>query len=587
VLAVGALAQQPQSASGTASVFDESTAPGPVSEPDMRPVQLGVRFVSSADIRVTGIRFYKSPDNAGPHLGTLWDSARKVVSRVEFTDETESGWQTAEFSTPVAVAAGDTLVASYLAPRGRYSADTRGFDTPVSDGTVTFPAGAGVYTYSEDGYPSRTFEKSNYFVDIVYAPGDQAPKPAESRAESSTPPTGPATPEDESDSSTSRETALDLPREPWWGGPRYYSRFSNAKAAGWAEPSFFPISVFFGKPEHAGRLARLGINTYMGVEHDGSDIDRITRLGMSVIAQSEWTESELGGDPLVVGWHVSDECEMGLGGCESAPEEDDRLRLQSEFVTEARDHDDGRFVQANFGNGVLGSYWAPTTMDEHLDLVDVSSVDKYAYSSPHVQSLLPGSPFWPEGKDPASAGAYGWLQDRMESFSSPVASKPNWVFVETAMPYLTEDDATSIEGSQIEGAVWNGIIHGAAGIAYFQHNNSGCGNYSLIDCGAKLQNTVKAIDSRVKSLAPVINSQPYAWTFGPQLETSLRAHDGFAYIFAMTDGSTGERGFRLPPGLADTVEVVGEDRIIDVADGTFTDSFANENTHHIYRVALT
>jgi hypothetical protein len=565
------------------SVFPNATKPVTVTDADANPVELGVKFTTNAPITVTGIRFYKGPANTGTHVGTLWNSAGTALSRVTFTGETSSGWQTATLAKPVAVAAGETLVASYLAPRGRYSADSGGLSKAVTDGTVTFPAGAGVYNYTTGSFPAQTYGNANYFVDIVYKAGAAAPAPATPPVAAKPPvqppvaaPAPPAT----------GASVLTLPRERWWGGPGYYSKFSKANAAGWDEPGFFPISVFFGKPEHAGTLAGMGINTYMGAEHDGSSISTITGKGISLLAQPEWTPAELGTDPLAVGWHVSDECEMGLGGCRDGDDEYGRLATQKGFVDGVRANNDGRFVQANFGNGVLGSYWAPNTMDDHLALLDVSSVDKYAYSSTHVQELIPGSPFWPKGKNPASAGTYGWLQDRMETFSAPAASKPNWVFVETAKPFLTEADAGTITGAQIEGAVWNGIIHGAAGIAYFQHNNNGCGTYSLIDCGAALQDTVRSVNADVKSLAPVINSQGYTWSFGPQLETSLKTHNGSAYIFAMTDGSTGSKSFTLPSGLTGNVEVVGEGRTIPVTNGTFSDSFAAESTHHVYRIAL-
>lgn len=585
--------QGPQAAHADESVFDASTTPQSITDPDRVAVELGVRFTTNADISVTGIKFYKGPQNTGTHVGTLWNTSRTALARVTFSNESRSGWQTATFSEPVAVSAGQTLVASYLAPSGQYSGDNKGFDQSVTDGTVTFPESAGVYTYRPGRFPSKVFENSNYYVDILYTKGATAPP-----TDPTTPPTPPVTPPVPPVTPpvvvpvppvvppTSGGATLNLPREAWWGGPAYYAKFSKANAAGWDEPGFFPISVFFGKPEHARTLAGLGVNTYMGAEHDGSSIQTMTGQGISVIAQQEWSPQELGNDPLAVGWHVSDECEMGLGGCLDGDNEYGRLATQQRFVNEARSHNDGRFVQANFGNGVLGTYWAPNTMDDHVGLLDVSSVDKYAYSSPHVQSILPGSPFWPAGKKTASAGAYGWLQDRMETFTSPAGSKPNWVFVETAMPYLTEGGAKSITGDQIEGAVWNGIIHGAAGIAYFQHNNSGCGNYSLIDCGATLQNKVKAVDAKVKSLAPVINTQSYVWNFGPQLETMLKTQGGSAYIFAMTDGGTGTRSFALPAGVTGNVEVVGEGRTIAVTNGSFSDSFASEATHHVYRIAL-
>jgi len=379
---------------------------------------------------------------------------------------------------------------------------------------------------------------------------------------------------------------LDLPQEAWWGGAQYYSRFPQADAAGWDEDTFFPIAVFFGKPEHAASLAAIGVNTYMGAEHDGSPVSAITGKGISVLAQNEWTPAEVGDDPGVVGWHVSDECEMGYSGC-TEDSESGRLATQQRFVSDLRSRNDGRFLQANFGNGVLGTYWAPTTMNDHVALMDVTSVDKYAYTSPHVQDLLRGAPTWPADLDPASAAAYGWQQDRMEAFMSPPASKPNWTFIETARPYLTEAGAGTISVAQIEGAVWNSIINGAAGIAYFQHNNdAACGNYSLLQCSTALRDGVKRINADVAALAPVINSPSYEWTFGDGLDTALKAHDGYAYIFAMTDGGTGTRTFTLPSGLSGPVEVVGEDREIQVVDGRFTDEFEAEYSHRIYRIGL-
>ena len=382
-----------------------------------------------------------------------------------------------------------------------------------------------------------------------------------------------------------RQARPELPLEAWWGGPSYYAQFPLAAASGWTDPSFFPIAVFRGKPEDAASLWSMGVNTYMGVEHDGSQMSTITGRGMSVLAQPEWTTQEIGDDPLVVGWSISDECDMGYSDC--GGDQYTQLAKKKQYAAAARSHADGRFLQANFGNGVLGTFWSKDTMRDHVSLVDVTSVDKYAYTSPHVRSLMSASPDWPSGKDLASSFAYGWLQDQMETFTSPAGSKPNWVLVETAMPYLTEAGATTISGDQIEGAVWNAIINGASGIAYFQHNNNGaCGNYSLIDC-PQARAAVAKTNAEIHSLAPVLNTQSNVWTFGAGLQTALKVRDGYAYVFAMTDGGSGSRSLTLPPGVrSNTVEVVGENRILAVADGKFTDTFASEYTHHAYRLII-
>lgn len=378
---------------------------------------------------------------------------------------------------------------------------------------------------------------------------------------------------------------LSLPRADWWGGPAYYASFAKAKASGWTDPAFFPIAVFHGKPEDAASLRSIGINTYMGAEHDGSTMSSITATGMFVLAQSEWTAAEVGDDAKVVGWNISDECDMGYSGCTG--DEHAQLNRQRRYAAAARAHNDGRFLQANFGNGVLGTFWSKNTMADHVALVDVTSVDKYAYTSPHVREILIASPYWPEGMNPGSSGAYGWLQTRMATFSNPPGSKPNWVFVETAMPYLTEAGASSVTPEQLEGAVWNALISGAAGIAYFQHNNNGtCGNYSLMTCDSA-RAAVAKVNSQVQQLAPVLNTQSQKWDFGAGLATALKVHDGYAYVLAMTDGGTGERTFALPTGLrGNSVEVVGEGRTLAVSNGAFTDTFATEATHHVYRIII-
>jgi hypothetical protein len=381
-----------------------------------------------------------------------------------------------------------------------------------------------------------------------------------------------------------------VPRIPWEGGPAYYQKFPVASRTEWVTPDFFPISVFFCKPSHAARLKSLGVNTCMNAEHDGSPLTTVTDTGMYVLAQDEWSAAEIGDNPRVVGHLSADECEMGYAGC-SGPNgqdigEDGRLDKHRQVVNALRARNDGRFIHANFGNGVLRTHWAPTTMVSHVRLVDTSSVDKYAYTSPHVQWLLPQSPLWPSGAAPGSSGAYGWLAQQMASFQDPAALRPHGVFVETARPYLKEKGASTIGLDQLEGAVWAAIRNEARSIAYFQHNNDGCGNYSLVDCSPALRDRVRAVNEKIRSLAPVLNTQSYRHDFRAGAETMLKAHGGSVYVFSGIglNQTPGTKTFRLPPGVAGTVEVVGEDRTLPITDGTFTDTFAAEFSHHVYRV---
>lgn len=385
-------------------------------------------------------------------------------------------------------------------------------------------------------------------------------------------------------------TKLDLPRIPWEGGSTYWSAFPKAKQSGWDDPSFFPISVFMGKPEHASSLKAVGINTYMGAEHDGTSLTQITDEKMYVLAQQEeFTPAEVDDNPGVVGWFISDECEMGYSGCPQEPESA-KLTKQVEYVNKVRGYGDGRFTYANFGNGILRTFWAPRTMSEHVQLMDAASADKYTYTSPHIWGLVPDSPDWPEGAKVDTAAAYGWQVDQMKSFQDPATPRPIWAFVETAMPLLTEDGTRTITPDQLEGAVWSAIIHEARGVAFFQHNNNGeCGTYSLVECGTQLRAKVTQVTGQIQDLAPVLNSQSYDHDFANGTDTMLKAAGGQAYIFAGIGlrQSPGAKTFALPPQVTGrTVTVVGEDRTLPVRGGKFTDDFAHEYTHHIYRIAV-
>jgi hypothetical protein len=380
----------------------------------------------------------------------------------------------------------------------------------------------------------------------------------------------------------------ELPRIPWEGGPAYFAQFPKASAAGWNDPSFFPIAVFMGKPEHAPQLKAMGINTYMGAEHDGSALSAITDVGIFVLAQDEWSPAEVGNDGRAVGWFVSDECDMGLdcSGLDAAA----NLADQQGKVARIRGLNDGRFTMANYSNGVLDTYWAQGSMAGLIDVVDVASVDKYAYTSPFVDDQIAHSPHWPEGAKPATSAAYGWLLDRMRSYQDPAGDQPNWIFVESAMPLLRDEGSLTISVEQIEGAAWSAIIHEARGLAYFQHNNGAlCGFYSLVDCDAERLGAIRAINEGITALAPILNTQSYQHNFNTTTDTMLKVYGGSAYIFAGIGlgQSPGAKSFTLPVGVTgSTVEVVGEDRTLALVDGAFTDTFASEFSHHTYKVAL-
>ncbi|MGO8477497.1 DUF4082 domain-containing protein, partial [Rhizobium ruizarguesonis] len=82
------------------SLFGGAT-PAVVNTNDTAAVELGVKFQSSVAGTVSGIRFYKRSLDTGTHSGSLWSSTGTRLATLTFTNETASGWQSANFSSPV------------------------------------------------------------------------------------------------------------------------------------------------------------------------------------------------------------------------------------------------------------------------------------------------------------------------------------------------------------------------------------------------------------------------------------------------------------------------------------------------------
>ena len=163
------------SQTGPFTIWNNSTVPSVVSDPDPSAVEIGVKFRSDVDGFVTGLRFYKSAENTGTHTGNLWASNGTPLATVTFTNETASGWQEISLSTPVAIAANTTYVASYYTTVGHYSANeeyftSSGYDNPPLHALANGVDGPnGVYQSGTSGFPTQTYNATNYWVDVVFS----------------------------------------------------------------------------------------------------------------------------------------------------------------------------------------------------------------------------------------------------------------------------------------------------------------------------------------------------------------------------------------------------------------------------------
>ena len=141
---------------------------------DAQAIEVGVKFQASEAGRITGLRFYKDVANTGTHTGHLWNSdGTQQLAEAIFTGETTSGWQEVYFATPVEILADTTYVASYHSSSGGYADDDDYFTTAYVSSPLRALAdgedGAnGVYKYGTSGFPTLTYQSSNYWVDVIF-----------------------------------------------------------------------------------------------------------------------------------------------------------------------------------------------------------------------------------------------------------------------------------------------------------------------------------------------------------------------------------------------------------------------------------
>jgi hypothetical protein len=370
------------------------------------------------------------------------------------------------------------------------------------------------------------------------------------------------------------------------GGPDYYAKFSNALPS---DSSYFPIGVWLESVLSEADVAKdkhVGLNVYVAVTAN-SRLPLISANGMRVIAQqSEWRSR--GNEAVgraVAGWELYDEIDMLQGpgaGYET---------LETVLASLP---DDGRFRYNNYGKGV--AFWETNAEAARFvnDFQDIVSADTYWFTDPNICSRTEGGALLADGTRtlaPAEcrrAANYGTTVTRLRDLVSPARSKPVWAFVEVGHPF-TESHAPSIQPAEVRAAVWQSLIAGARGIVYFNHSFGGPNQSQHVlrePAYAAIRAAVGNTNRRIADLAFVLNAPTVTsgWSQGRGTTAMVKWANGHFYVFAGSAGSGVNGTFSLPCVGDAHATVLNEDRSIPVTGGSFTDSFAEGNAIHIYRI---
>ncbi|NRQ32513.1 hypothetical protein HII36_11780 [Nonomuraea sp. NN258] len=390
-----------------------------------------------------------------------------------------------------------------------------------------------------------------------------------------------------------------LPLVPWEGGPAYYGGFGATAAAGWADPSFFPIGVWLEsvvEPQDAPDDKALGITTYVGLTST-SNAQFVRDNGMAAL-----TNKPLAGHGKeTVGWVIDDEPDMWAGAGDAewtgnhpgegplCVPEDQGCGYTVMKKQKGRLPKDDRPHYANYGKGVMIWQTEPEAGKFVNDYTDIISADVYWYTSNGICEEAKTYLNLPLDQCRLSAN-YGALIDKLRRLDAQDGRlQPIFAVIEVGWPGA--DDRREIEPQELAGAVMNSLIHEARGIVYFNHNFGGpCQSQHVLrdTCGDRIRPTVVELNKRVKQLAPVLNSQSYKHRFSDRLDTMLKYHQGAYYVFSMLGRGEkpGAHALTLPAGMrASQAEVLFEGRTVPI-DGTgkFVDTFEAEYSYHIYKI---
>jgi F5/8 type C domain len=378
------------------------------------------------------------------------------------------------------------------------------------------------------------------------------------------------------------------------GGPSYFARFSNPLPT---NPGYFPIASWCRPVHDQGQVNQyldFGLNTIICLENPELTNEALLRQnGLKAIVQSnERTRfNDIGSE--TAGWNIGDEFDMRQNGENLCPSV-----LDSAL---AGVPNDSRLIHVNYGKGV--GTWSERGFGQWTDqkaacyvnypALDIVSIDTYWFTDVNEGSLPQGRHGWGYGNDIARLR----YLDGFDGQRKPV-------FAWTELGPAGYGERRTILPDEVRSAVWHQIIAGARMVAYFDHNfgqstepgaEPTChGSTIRGECYPRVRAAAKAVNQQIRDLAPVLNS-PFV-TAGHSISgaptrrmVKWYAAGGRFYVFLATENG-GSATFSMPcVGDATAVRLApsnlpGEAASIPVRGGSFSDSFADKNAVHIYRI---
>jgi len=367
-----------------------------------------------------------------------------------------------------------------------------------------------------------------------------------------------------------------------------YARWKNGPGG---DPSYFPIAVWLQAPKNAPRYKAIGINLYVGLWQGPTEtqLAELEQHGMPVICdQNKYALAHLD-RKIIAGWMHGDEPDnaQALPGGKGYGPPIDPARIVEDYKRIAA-KDPTRPVLLNLGQGVAWDGWYgrgvrtnhPEDYPRYVEGCDIASFD--IYPAVHSSRQVAGN-LWYVAR--GVSRLRGWSGDR-----------PVWSCIECTRIGNPERKPTP---SEVKAEVWMALIHGAQGLIYFSHQFKPTFIEAGLLADKEMADAVGAINRRIMSLAPALNSPSHPDLLevtsdpsevSPDLRGAMEAKPiacalkrtgGATYIFAVRMENSPAKATFAVKGLGAKAKaaVLGENRTIDVADGRFGDEFAPYAVH--------
>ena len=189
---------------------------------------------------------------------------------------------------------------------------------------------------------------------------------------------------------------------------------------------------------------------------------------------------------------------------------------------------------------------------------------------------------------------YGWGRpDRIHEIAQATAAlrglagegKPVWAILEvTNGGQWVSDDTPPPTPTELRAEVWMAVINGATGIGYFPHVWKP--KYEQCRIPEENQQALREVNAEVTDLAPVILGAALEGVTCESpgdlpVDVTAREADDATYIFAVNLLREERAATFTVPGLTAgaKVEVLGEGRVLEAADGSFSDTFGELDVH--------